>query len=129
MSEQVGGIESYLDDGELTYRGWARALEDEVLLGQHCTDCSHATAAPKAACARCGGRDLAAVQLPTEGEVYAETTIGVPPAGFDDSYQVALVSLGDARVLARIDGEVTIGDRVTLQDVIESDGRPAPVFG
>lgn len=129
MSEEVHAVGDYLADGELTYEGWARALRAGTLLGQHCGDCGHATAAPKAACARCGNRDLAVVQLPTEGEVYAETTIEVVPAGFEGPYQVVVVSLGDARVMARVDGEVAIGDAVELHDVVEADGRPIPVFG
>lgn len=129
MSEEVHAVAGYLDDGDLTYRGWAAALRDGVLLGQHCTECGRATAAPKAACAHCGNRDPTVVQLPTEGEVYAETTVAVAPAGFDGPYQVALVSLGDVRLMARIDGEVAIGDAVELRDVVEVDGQPAPVFG
>ena len=129
MSEEIHAVADYLDDGDLTYSGWAEALRDGTLLGQHCTECGHATAAPKAACARCGSRDIGVVQLPTEGEVYAETTVAVAPADFDGPYQVAIVSLGEARVLARIDGEVSIGDAVELRDIVEVDGRPAPVFG
>lgn len=128
MSE-TQSVADYLDDGELAYAGWAAALRDGLLLGQHCGECGHATAAPKAACARCGNRDLGVAQLPTEGEVHSVTTVQVPPAGFDGPYQVAVVSLGDARAMARIDGEVAIGDSVTLRDTIEIDGRPAPVFG
>ena len=128
MSE-TQSVADYLDDGELTYAGWARALQDGTLLGQHCSECGHATAAPKAACARCGNRDLRVVQLPTEGEIYVETTVAVAPAGFEAPYQVALVSLGEAQVMARIDGEVSIGDTVQLSDVIDGEDGPAPVFG
>ena len=67
--------------------------------------------------------------MQTAGEVYAETTVAVAPAGLDAPYQVALVSLGEARVIARIDGEVAIGDTVELSDVVEGEGGPAPVFG
>lgn len=129
MSEELHAIEAYLDDGELGYDGWTRALRDGTLLGQRCAACGFATAAPKAACARCGSRDLDAVELPTEGEVYSVTTIAVPPAGFDGRYQVALVSVGDAQVMAQIDESVEIGDAVELQGVVEADGRPGPLFG
>lgn len=128
MSE-TQSVADYLDDGDLTNAGWTAALRDGTLLGQHCTECGHATAAPKAACARCGSRDIGVVQLPTEGEIYAETTVAVAPAGLEAPYQVAVVSLGEARVLARIDGEVSIGDTVELGDVVEGEGGPAPVFG
>lgn len=113
-----------------SYREWRQHLwEDGVLLGQRCRDCGHATAAPKTACARCGSRDVERVDLPTEGEVYARTRIEVAPADFEGPYEVGLVDLGDARVLARLDGAYEIGDAVALVDVYEGDLGPAPVFG
>lgn len=113
-----------------TYDEWRRHLwEDRVLLGQRCHDCGHATAAPKAACAHCGARDLERIALPTEGEVYARTRIEVAPADFEGPYTVALIDLGEARVLARLESEPEIGDPVELVDVYESDLGPAPVFG
>ncbi|WP_226008162.1 Zn-ribbon domain-containing OB-fold protein [Natrinema salinisoli] len=120
-----------LVDGDLTYASWKRSLRDGVLLGQECRDCRHATAAPKAACAHCGSRELEAVELPTTGVVYSETTITVPPRQFsdDDPYQVAIVELDEARVMAHIDGSVEIGDEVRLQGSIEADDEPAPLFG
>lgn len=120
-----------LADGDLTYASWKRALREGVLLGQECADCGHATGAPKAACSRCGSRDLEAVELPTTGTVYSETTITVPPRQFtdDDAYQVAIVELDTARVMARIDGTAEIGDEVRLQGTLEADDAPAPVFG
>lgn len=129
MSGEIHALDDYLDDGALTNDGWTRALREGTLLGQRCAACGAATAAPKAACARCGSRDLEPVELPTEGEVYSETTIAVPPAGFSGRYQVAIVSLGDAQVMAQIDGSVEIGDDVELQGIVESDERPAPLFG
>lgn len=113
---------------DLGYDEWADALREGDLLGQECPGCGHVTGAPKAACARCGERDLSTVRLPTEGEVYTETSIYVPPAGFDGDYQVALVQLGEARVLARIDGHAEIGEAVSMTDVDEVEGHPAPVF-
>ncbi|WP_222912852.1 OB-fold domain-containing protein [Natrinema sp. SYSU A 869] len=100
-------------------------------LGQECLECGHATAAPKAAYARCGSRDLETVELPTTGTVYTVTTITVPPRQFsgEDSYQVAIVELNEARVMAHIDGEAEIGDEVRLRGTIEADDAPAPLFG
>jgi len=113
-----------------SYDEWRQHLwEDRVLLGQRCGDCGHATAAPKAACAQCGSRDLDRIELPTEGEVYARTRIEIAPADFEGPYTVALVDLGDARVLARLTDEREIGDAVALEDVYEGDLGPAPVFG
>lgn len=112
----------------LAYGEWADALRDGELLGQECADCGHATAAPKAACARCGSRTLDTVSLPTEGEVYSETTITVPPEGFEGEYQLAIVELDEARVLVRVKSAIEIGERVAFADVIETDDHPAPIF-
>lgn len=127
MSE-TESIEQYLDDGRLTAAAWAEALRAGVLLGQTCTACGHMTAAPKAACARCGVRDLTVSRLPTEGEVYSETTIGVAPEGYEAPYKVALVTLGEARVLARVGADADIGDAVTLDGVFDDGDHPTPLF-
>jgi uncharacterized OB-fold protein len=116
------------DDERLTHREWAEALEGGTLMGQECQECGHVTGAPKAACAQCGSRAIETTELDTEGEVYTVTTIGVPPAGFEGEYQVALIDLGAGRVLARIDGSVEIGEEVRFAEAIEADGHPAPVF-
>lgn len=128
MSEQQPAPESYLEGDGLTARAWRRALRDGLLLGQRCPDCGHVTAAPKAACARCGARDLAVEALPTTGEVYTQTTIAVAPEGFEGPYRVGVVDLGDARVLARIPDDADIGDQLSLAGVVETDDRPAPRF-
>jgi hypothetical protein len=63
--------------------------------------------------------------------VYTETTVNVPSRQFEErGYQVVLVELGGARVMARVDGEhVDIGDEIELVDYTdEDDGHPAPVF-
>lgn len=121
-------VEELVDD-ELTYASWKRALREGVLLGQACSDCERATGASKAACAHCGSRNLEAIELPTTGTVYSETTISVSPRQFDtDEYQVAIVDLGTARILTSIDGTVEIGDEVSLQGTLEADDAPAPVF-
>ena len=113
----------------LTAREWASALAGGRLLGQRCADCDHHTAAPKAACARCGSRDLETVELPTEGTIYSVTTQNVTPAGFDAPYDVALIEVGEARVLGRLDAEGEIGDRVVLEGTVEGPGGDlAPLF-
>ncbi|WP_435361833.1 Zn-ribbon domain-containing OB-fold protein [Haloarchaeobius sp. DFWS5] len=117
-------------DGTLTEKDRQQALRDETILGQRCEDCGHETAAAMAACSRCRSRSLSVVELPQDGVVYTETTIAVPPPGHDGPYQVAVVSLGEeARCTARIRGPVvSIGDSVSLVDVMTADGRPVPVF-
>lgn len=128
MSEQQAVPETYLESGALTTAAWRRALRDGVLLSQRCPDCGHVTGAPRAACARCGARDLAVETLPTVGEVYTQTTIAVTPAAFEGPYRVGVVQLGDARVLGRIPDDAAIGDEVSLTGVFEADDRVAPQF-
>lgn len=127
MSE-TESIDTYLEDGQLTGAAWAEALRSGVLLGQTCTACGHVTGAPKAACARCGVRDLTVSRLATEGEVYSETTITVAPEGYNAPYKVALVSLGEARVLARVAEDAEIGDIVSLAGVFDAGEYPTPLF-
>jgi uncharacterized OB-fold protein len=86
------------------------------------------TAAPKAACARCGERDLTVELLPTAGAVYTHTTIGVTPERFDGPYRIGVVDLGEARVLGRVPEGADIGDEVSLAGVVEADDRVAPRF-
>jgi uncharacterized OB-fold protein len=112
----------------LTYEDWAAALHDEVLLGHSCGSCGAVSSVPAAACRDCGAREFETVALPTQGEVVSETTIGVPPTGFPDRYQIAIVAVGKTRVLGGVDGRVDIGDAVELTDVSVVDGDPAPVF-
>ena len=115
----------------LSYHDWAAAVREDRLLGQSCEECGHVGGVPSGACQQCGSRDLTTVELPTEGTVHTETIINVPPEGFEErGYQVAVVTLGDARVMVRIEGEhVDIGDDVVLSGFIDTDeDHPAPTF-
>lgn len=115
----------------LTHDAWTEAVRDGRLLGAACRDCGATVGAPTAACPHCGARALAVRDLPTRGTVYTETTIEVPPAGVEErGYQVAVVDLGDARVMGRLDDEaVAIGDDVVLAGFLEDgQGNPAPRF-
>ena len=123
--------ESTPTDAILTHDAWAEALESGDLRGQRCPACGHETAAPKAACARCGSRELETISLPTEGVVYTESTVAVAPEGFDAPYRVAVIDLGEVRILARLadDCEADIGDEVSLLGTVEERTEPAPLFG
>ena len=112
----------------LSHREWSEALHDGDLLGVTCSDCDATYGTPFAVCNECGGRDMETTELPTEGEVYTETTVQVPPVSFEGPYQVGMVQLGNARVMARLEGDVDIGDRVTFDGVIDVKGDTAPVF-
>lgn len=115
-------------DDSLTYAEWRNHLESGALVGLECRSCGHITATPKRACGDCGGRDLEPHHLAQSGEVHSETTITVPPVGVEGPYQVGIVDLDDAHLLARIEGGVEIGDAVEFAGTIEIDGMPAPVF-
>jgi uncharacterized OB-fold protein len=119
------------DSDRLTHGEWSDAVEDGDLLGQECPDCGKVQGTPKAACPDCGSTDLETVELPSEGTVYTETTIHVPPAPIKErGYQVVVVQLGDARVMGRLtDGEVDIGDSVSVSGFVEDhEGYVAPTF-
>ena len=134
MSETEGPADGSDSDAglpDLTYRTWSDALRSGRLLGQACPECGHVAGAPKAACARCGSRAVETVELPTTGEVYTETTVMVPPEGVEEgNYQVAVVEVGEARVMGRIEGEeVAIGDELRLAGYVRGEGGdPGPLF-
>jgi hypothetical protein len=130
-SDPESGEESGSDLPVLTHRTWSEALRSGRLLGQSCPDCGHVAGAPKAACARCGSRSIETVELPTTGEVYTETTVMVPPEGVEErGYQVAVVQVGEARVMGRIEGEtVTIGEELRLAGYVTGERNdPGPLF-
>lgn len=121
--------EDAVEEHTMSYDRWKRALKDGRILGQVCQDCGAVTASYKIVCAHCGSRDIETTSLPTTGEVFTETTIYTPPSQFDGTYQVAIISLGEARVMAHIEGEVEIGDQVELQGTISLEDDVGPVFG
>lgn len=122
-------IEQFVDSDSLTHATWKRALRAGHILGQECDGCGHRTAAPKAACTRCGERDLIIVELPTTGEVFTETTLAVTPEQFDNGFQAGIVDLGSAHIMAQFKGEVNIDDEVELVGTVEKDKEPGPLFG
>ena len=119
-----------MSDG-LTHAEWSAALRDGRLLGLHCEDCGTTQGTPKAACPDCSSRNLETVELSTEGVVYTETTVNVPPEGIEErGYQVGIVEVGDARILGRLAGDgLAIGDEVALSGHVEDEeGYAAPRF-
>ena len=112
----------------LSHAEWADALREGDLLGVTCADCGRTYATPFRVCDECESRDLETTTLPREGEVYSETTIKVAPRAFEAPYQVGMVAVDGAKVMARLEGEAAIGDRVVFDDVQEVDGDTAPVF-
>lgn len=133
MSQQSDAdeeIERLIGEGRLRHEAWERGLEAGVLLGLSCGECGYVTATPKAACPRCGSREISTTRLPTTGRVYTKTTVEVAPEAHGGPYQIALIDLGDARILGRIaDGDrVEITDRVRFTDTYRYDGSLTPVF-
>lgn len=137
MSETDSSADEFDEElpERLTHRTWSEALRSGRLLGQACEDCGHVAGAPKAACAQCGSRSIETVELPTTGEVYTETTVMVPPKGVEErGYQVAVVQVGDARVMGRVNREdddehVAIGDELRLAGYVTGEqGDPGPLF-
>ena len=118
------------NDIPLSYADWRAYLKAGDLVGLECRSCGHVTATPKRACVECGDRSLDTHTLPNVGVVHSETTITVPPVEFEGPYQVAVVDLGDAKILGRIGGDenVDIGATVECTDTVELDGMPAPLF-
>ncbi|MCC6033007.1 MAG: Zn-ribbon domain-containing OB-fold protein [Desulfurococcaceae archaeon] len=88
------------------------------LLASRCSVCGHVTYPPKMRCPVCGSRELREESLPREGEVLSYTIIRVPAKGFEDFTPliIALIKLGDAKVLAEVvdvkPEEVSVGMRV-----------------
>jgi uncharacterized OB-fold protein len=114
----------------LSHQRWASALKRGEPLGLACAECSYVSGTPKAACVRCGSREVSTVALPATGTVYSKSTIEVAPGDQGSGYQIALVDLGDARLLGRIaDGEhVDIDDDVTLTETYEYESDIVAVF-
>lgn len=112
----------------LSFNDWQDALARGQLLGHECSDCGQTTGFPRGACDRCGSRELTVAELPKTGDVYSETLVNVAPEGFDGGYRLALIDLGSARLLGRIDGDVAIGDTVTFSGTFDGKDTPAPVF-
>ena len=131
MTDRGSGRASGIDADRLTHEAWSEAVREGDLRGQRCGDCDAVQGTPKAACPHCGSTALETVELSTEGVVYTETTVNVPPLGVDErGYQVAVVDLGDARLMARLEGErAEIGERVVLSGYDEDDdGYVTPRF-
>lgn len=121
--------EATATEGEpLSRDEWRASLSDGTLVGQECASCGRVYATPRSACLECDGRTLVEASLPTTGTVHSVTEIFVAPESHDAPYQLAIVDLGECRMLGRIDGSVDVGDGVTFSETVTSDGQPVPVF-
>lgn len=86
---------------------WA-ALEQEQLVIQRCTRCSHLQMYPRRNCVSCGGSELTFEPASGNGSLYSFTTVvKYPPSEFvgDLPYTLGIVRLAEGpRMLARIVG-------------------------
>ena len=88
------------------------------LTATRCLDCGFVSFPPKAACPKCGSKNVIREELPREGEVLTYTILNVPIKGFENQAPliIAIIKLGDARVLAQLTDvqpeEVEVGMKV-----------------
>lgn len=80
--------------------------------------CGNDSIAKKYNCAICGKSEFEEKEVSDNGKVYSYTKIHIAPAEFAHiaPYNVVLVDLdeADAKVTCRIEEDVAIGDKVTL---------------
>lgn len=120
----------------MTDKGGDWTQGEPVLLTSRCAACSHAWYLPRAACPRCGGREVRRTKSAGAGVVFASTTVHRLPAGIGDSagpIGIALVDLDEGiRVMGRCAPGTEPGVRVlaTFVPVRNGDGsaRLVPSF-
>lgn len=85
--------------------------------------CGIESVTKKVFCSSCGKEITNEFNVPDEGTVYSYTVIQVPPTQFAHlaPYTVALIQLNNskAKVTARILDQVSIGDRVKLESIVD----------
>src|SRR5919201_1711577 len=102
------------------------SLDPPRLAGSRCATCGTVTFPMQAGCPRCTGSDMAAVELPDRGTLWAWTVQAfepkapyrVPASGFTP-YGVGYVDLGEVIVESRLTGdpaalEIGLPMRLTL---------------
>ncbi|RLF03845.1 MAG: transcriptional regulator [Thermoprotei archaeon] len=86
-------------------RVWREKKYKYRLIGSRCKSCGSTFFPPKAACKKCGSRDLEEIELPKRGKIITYTVVRSPPRGFEYlvPYVIAIVELEDGtRVLTQI---------------------------
>lgn len=94
-----------------------REARDGRLMVQHCPDCGHVQAFPRAFCSRCGRHGVEWKQASGQGRVAAITTIQrAPSPDYRDQvpYAIALVDLAEGvRVMGHAAPDLAIHDPVS----------------
>jgi uncharacterized protein len=97
----------------------------DTLVGVECTQCQMRAFPPAEICSNCLSEDLAQVELPRDGTLYASSIIRVGPKTRTVPYGVGYVDLaGDVRVFVHFDpaNPLAPGDEVHLH--VGEDGVP-----
>ncbi|OYT49915.1 MAG: transcriptional regulator [Desulfurococcales archaeon ex4484_204] len=76
------------------------------LIATKCSNCGYVSYPPKAACPKCGSRNVEEIKLPGRGRVVTYTVINVPIKGFEDSTPllIAIVEINNARIMCQLVG-------------------------
>jgi hypothetical protein len=86
-----------------------------------CTKCGYIAFPPRSICPECQAREFEATVLPDHGKIVTYTVIRVAPTQFTDEapYAIAVVELGDTRVLCQVTDcdldSMAIGDDVKIE--------------
>ncbi len=99
------------------------------LTATRCLDCGYVSFPPKAACPRCGSKNIVREELPKTGELLTYTVLNIPIKGFEDQAPLAvgIIKLGDARMLAQLT-DVTPESIKTGMKVVATVRRTAPTL-
>jgi uncharacterized OB-fold protein len=103
-------------------------LREGQLTTTECQDCGELHFPPRIVCPECQSDDLAYVDLPHEGELFAFSTVRAgAPMGMEDDvpFVIGIVDLGEITLSAHLDNaeydDLSIGDPVELK-IVEIDG-------
>ena len=103
-------------------------LREGQLTTTECQDCGELHFPPRIVCPECQSDDLAYVDLPHEGELFAFSTVRAgAPMGMEDDvpFVIGIVDLGEITLSAHLDDaeydDLSIGDPVELK-IVEIDG-------
>ena len=94
-------------EAKLTFKEYNENLRQGRLSGLKCSGCGELSAQPRLVCAKCGGRDLEAVELKGSGTIQTFTVNYVAAEGRESEapYIVAIVELDEGPwVMGNISG-------------------------
>ncbi len=117
-------------------RFWRRQNERYNLIGKRCIKCNSLYFPPREICLKCKTSKLENYKFKGTGEIITNTTIRVPPNGFElqSPYVVAIIQLDEGpRLTTQIvdcsPEEVKIGQKVKLCfRKISEDGKAGAIY-